>query len=184
MGIPSSNNGNTQQRLDKSMAQLKHRSRIRTQMANTTLESTNQNATTQIEKQISQQAMPFLHSRETMEHDFISCQRLQPLWAYVNLLLQKLGNTTVTNLQEAVLRTDDPLSEYLVTPTIFGIWQTRKRKIFNSAPTPDLIKQLKERIKQRNKIDQYNKRKNRLQSIWTNKGIFATFKHNELKFNI
>ena len=127
---------------------------------------------------------PFCTLDETMEHAFISCQRLQPLWPYVNLHLQKLGNTTVTDLPEAALRTDNPLSEYLVTTTIFGIWQTRKRKIFDNAPTPALIKQLKERIKQRIKIDQYTKRNNRLLSIWTHKGIFATLKQNELKFNI
>ena len=127
---------------------------------------------------------PFFTLDETMEHALISCQRLQPLWAYVNLLLQKLGKAPVKNLPEAVLRTDDQLSEYLVTTTIFGIWQTRKRKIFDNTPTPDLIKQLKERIKQRIKIEQYTKRNNRVKTIWTQKGIFASFENNELKFNI
>ena len=44
---------------------------------------------------------PFCSLDETMEYALISCQRLQPLWANVNLLLQKLGHTTVTNLPEA-----------------------------------------------------------------------------------
>jgi hypothetical protein len=129
---------------------------------------------------------PFCTATETLSHALIECPRLQTVWNYVNNLIRRLQQPPITTVQAALFPPDDsPLTTYIINTNLYGIWQSRKIKLFANKTPNNLVKTLKERIKSRIRHDQRTQRRTRLENTWGKANVLINYtaKTNELTFN-
>ena len=133
---------------------------------------------TQIDKKC-----PFCSEEETITHALITCKRLQTVWGYVNSYVnnirQLLDHKAISKLPEAIfIQNETALTAYIVTTTLFVIWQARKNHLFGDGKKQNLIEGLKHRIKKRIQIDQHNMKKTRLENVWATKNVIIQYESN------
>ena len=128
---------------------------------------------------------------ETIDHCFINCRRVKPVWAHFVLLLSALLNSPfVPNCSSTFFFSIPVPFKALAYPIFFiktilyGIWKFRNKATFRNGKEDSraLIRYIKSNIKNRILIDKHRLSPLTFRDLWSHPAICSLREHDNLVF--
>ena len=129
---------------------------------------------------------------ETIDHCFLNCRRVKPVWSYFSPLLSAILNTpflpncsSVFFFQLQCPHRQLRILLFLIKTILYGIWRFRNKATFHNGKEDSraLIRYIKLNIKNRTLIDKHRLSPNTFRDLWSHPAICSLREHDNLLFH-